>query len=88
MLKQEELAFVNAISTLELCPALLRDLWKAMPPGKRSRAGAPCKAKSRRNVASKRHPTTSSVAIMAQVSVKPLQKLAAKRKAEDLSSSD
>ena len=30
MLRQDEVAFVNAISALEFSPALLRELWKAM----------------------------------------------------------
>jgi hypothetical protein len=30
MLRQDEVAFVKAISTLEFSPALVRELWKAM----------------------------------------------------------
>jgi hypothetical protein len=41
MLKEEELAFVKAISKMELSPTLLRELPKAMVAQKRSRAGAP-----------------------------------------------
>jgi hypothetical protein len=88
MLKQEELAFVKAISTMELSPALLPELWKAMAARKRSRAGAPSKAKARSVVTSKSHPTDSSAASMAPPSGKPLHSPAAKRKAEELSSSD
>jgi hypothetical protein len=40
------------------------------------------------DVTSKRHPTVSSAASMIQPSGKPLQNLAAKRKAEGFSSSD
>jgi hypothetical protein len=54
---------------------------------KRSRAGVPSKAKPPSVVASKRHPTGSIAASMVQVSGKPLQSPAAKRKAEELSSS-
>jgi hypothetical protein len=48
----------------------------------------PSKAKPPSVVASKRHHTGSSAASMAQPSGKPLQNPAAKRKAEELSSSD
>jgi hypothetical protein len=88
MLKQEELAFVEAISTMELSTTLLRELRKAMATRKGSRAGAPSKAKPPSVVASKRHPTPSSAASMVQPSGKPLQNAATKRKAEELSSSD
>jgi hypothetical protein len=85
---EEELAFVKAISTMEISPALLRELRKAMAARKRSRAGVPSNAKPPTVVASKRHPTVSSAARMAQPSAKPLQSPAAKRKAEELSSLD
>jgi hypothetical protein len=88
MLKQEELAFVKAISMMELSPALLRELQKAMAARKQSRTSAPSKAKPPTVVASKRHPTGSSAASMVQPSGKLLQSPAAKRKAEELSSSD
>jgi hypothetical protein len=88
MLKQEELAFFKAISTMELSPALLRELRKAMVSRKRRRAGVPSKAKPTSVVFSKRHPTGSRAASMAQLSGKLLQSPAAKRKAEELSSSD
>jgi hypothetical protein len=87
MLKQEELAFVKALSTMELFPALLRQLRKAMATRKRSRAGAPSKAKPPSVVTSKRHSTVSCAAIVVQPSGKPLQNPAAKTKAEELSSS-
>jgi hypothetical protein len=88
MLKQDELAFVKAISTMDLSRALLRQLRKGMAARKRIRTGATCKAKPPSVVASKRHPTISSAASMVQPSGKPLQRPAAKRKAEELSSSD
>jgi hypothetical protein len=88
MLKQKELAFVKAISTMELSPGLLRELRKAMDARKRSRAGAPSKDKPPSVVASKRHPAGYSAASMVQASGKPLHSPAAKRKAEELSSSD
>jgi hypothetical protein len=88
MLKQEELAFVKGISTMVLSPALLQELRKGMAARKRSRAFAPSKAKPASVVASKRHHTGSSATSMVQASGKPLQSPAAKRKAEELSSSD
>jgi hypothetical protein len=73
---------------MEISPALLRELRKAMAARKRGRAGAPCKANPPKMVASKGHPTVSSAASMVQPSGKPLQNPVAKRKAEELSSSD
>jgi hypothetical protein len=45
MLKEEELAFIKAISTLQLSSALLRELWMAVAASKRRKALAPGKAK-------------------------------------------
>jgi hypothetical protein len=45
MLKQEELAFMKAISTLQLSPALLRELRQAVAASKRRKARASGKAK-------------------------------------------
>jgi hypothetical protein len=59
-----------------------------MAARKRRRARAPSKAKPPSVVASKRHPTGSSAASMPQPSGKALQNPAAKRKAEEHSSSD
>jgi hypothetical protein len=59
-----------------------------MAAQKRSRAGAPSKVILPSLVASKRHPTVSSAASMAQPSGNPLQSTAAKRKTDELSSSD
>jgi hypothetical protein len=73
---------------MELSPALLGELRKAMAARKRSRAGVPSKAKPPSMVAFKRHPTGSIAASMAQPTGKPLQSPAAKSKAEELSSSD
>jgi hypothetical protein len=70
MLKQEELAFMKAISTLQLSPALLRELRRAMAASKRRKALAPGKAKP-----------SGEVVDEVQSSKKPLQLPAGKRKA-------
>jgi hypothetical protein len=77
MLKQEELAFMKAISTLELSPALLRVLRRALAASKRRKALAPGKAKP-----------SGEVVDEVQSSHKPLQLSAGKRKAAELSTSD
>jgi hypothetical protein len=77
MLKQEELAFMKAISTLQLSPALLRELRSAMAASKRRKALAPGKAKP-----------SGEVVDEVQSSHKPLQLPAGKRKATELSTSD
>jgi hypothetical protein len=77
MLKQEELAFMKAISTLQLSPALLRELRRTMAASKRRKALAPGKAKP-----------SGEVVDEVQSSHKPLQLPAGKKKATKLSTSD
>jgi hypothetical protein len=74
MLKQEELAFMKAIPTLQLSPALLR---RAMAASKRRKALAPGKTKP-----------SGEVVDEVQSSHKLLQRPAGKRKATQLSTSD
>jgi hypothetical protein len=45
MLKQEELAFMKTVSAIQLSPALLRELRRAMAVSKRRKTLAPGKAK-------------------------------------------
>jgi hypothetical protein len=82
ILKQEEIAVVKAISTMELSPALLRELREAMAARKRSKAKLPCVA------AFKRHAFTSVAGNTDQHSGKPSQHSAAKSKTEEFSRSD
>jgi hypothetical protein len=77
MLKQEELAFMKAISTLQLSPAILRELKKAVAASKRRKALACGKAKPYGEVVDE-----------VQSTHKPLQLPAGKRKAAPLSTSD
>jgi hypothetical protein len=77
MLKQEELAFMKAISTLQLSPALLRELRKAKAA-----------SKSRKALASGRAKPSGEALDEVQSSHKPLQQPAGKRKAAELSTSD
>ena len=84
MLKQEELAFLKAISTLDFSPALLRELRKAGAAKKRTKAVAPSKAKTFCVALIKRRPTISGTGSEAQSSRKPSQHIAGKRKAEEL----
>jgi hypothetical protein len=77
MLKQKELAFMKAISTPQLSPALLRELRKAMAASKKRKALASSKVK----------PSGQAVNEV-QSSHKPLQQPAGKRKAAEFSSSD
>jgi hypothetical protein len=77
MLKKEELAFMKAISRLQLSPALLRELRKAMPASKRRKALASNKVKS-----------SGEALNEVQSSHKPLQQPAGNRKAAELSNSD
>jgi hypothetical protein len=77
MLKQEELAFMKAISTLQFSPALLRELKRALAASKRRKAFAPGKAKP-----------SGEVVDEFQSSHKPLQLPAGKRKSAELSTSD
>jgi hypothetical protein len=86
MLKQEELAFVKAISTMEFSPALLRELRKAMAARNRSGAGAPSKVKQPCETVSKRRFTNFVAGSTVQPSNKPLKNSAAKRKPEEHSS--
>jgi hypothetical protein len=74
MLKQEELAFMTAISTLQLSPVLLRELRRAVAASKRRKVLAPRKAKP-----------SGEVVDEVQSSHKPLQLSAGKRKAAELS---
>ena len=59
MLKQEELAFLKAMSTLQFSPALLRELRKAVAAKKRTKAVAPSRAKTSSVALIKLHPTIS-----------------------------
>jgi hypothetical protein len=72
MLKQEELAFMKAISTLELYPALLRELRKAMSMSKR------------KGLASGKAKNSSMAVVKAQTSHKSLQQPAGRRRKESL----
>jgi hypothetical protein len=74
MLKQEELAFMKDNSTLQLSPALLRELRRAMAVSKKRKALAPSKAKP-----------SGEVVDEVQSSLKPLQLPAGKRKATEFS---
>jgi hypothetical protein len=90
MLKQEELAFVKSTSKMELSPGPPppRELRKPMAARKRSKNGAPSKAKTPCIADLKCHLPTSVARRAYQPSGKPSQHSAAKRKAEYLSSSD
>jgi hypothetical protein len=77
MLKQEGLAFMKAISTLQLSSALLRKLRRAVAVSMRRKALAPGKAKP-----------SGEVVDDVQSSYKPLQLPAGKRKAAELSTLD
>jgi hypothetical protein len=77
MLKQVELAFMKAISTLHLSPALFRELRSVLAWSKRINAMAPGKSKPSGEVVDK-----------VQSSHKPLQLSAGKSKAAELSTSD
>jgi hypothetical protein len=77
MLKQEELAFMKTVSTLQLSPAFLRELRRATTASKRRKVLAPGKAKP-----------SGEVVDEVQISHKPLQLPAGKRKATELSTSD
>jgi hypothetical protein len=74
MLRQEELAFIKAISTLQLSPALLRELRTALS-----------RRKKKSVVAAGSCSTTSIVG--ARASQRSLTQLAGKRKANELTSS-
>jgi hypothetical protein len=74
MLKQEDLAFMKAISKLQLSPALLRELRRALAASQRRKALAPGKAKP-----------SGEVVDEVQSSHKPLHLPAIKRKDAELS---
>ena len=59
MLKQKELAFLKAISSVEFYPALLRELRKAVTAKKKTNTAASIKAKTSCVALIKRHATTS-----------------------------
>jgi hypothetical protein len=73
MLKQEELSFMEDISTLQLSPALLRELRRDVAASKRRKSLAPGKAKP-----------SGEVVDQVQYSHKPLQLSVGKSKAADL----
>jgi hypothetical protein len=77
MLKQEELAFMKAICTLQLSQVLLRELRSAVAASKRRKTLPPGKAKP-----------SGEVVDEVQSSLKPLHLPAGKRKAAELSTSD
>jgi hypothetical protein len=54
MLRQEELAFVKALGSVELSPTFLRELRKALAAGKRRKALVATKANARSSPASER----------------------------------
>ena len=85
MLMQEEIAFLKAISSVELSPAVLRELRKAIATKKRTKAAACSKAKTSRVALIKRHATTSGAESEAHSSSRKASKpIAGKRKAEEL----
>ena len=89
MLKQEELAFIKALSNFELSPALLRELKKAMAARRRrTKALAPCKDKTYNIAITESHSTGFGAGSEAQPSRKLSQQLAGKRKGYELSSSE
>jgi hypothetical protein len=76
MLKQEKLAFLKAITSIELSPVFLRELKKAMAAGKKKKALAASKATS---TAALERPSGEA---------RTSRDTLCKRKAEELSSSD
>jgi hypothetical protein len=77
MLKQEELAFIKALSNFELSPALLRELKKAMAARRRrTKALAPCKDKTYNIAITEGHSTGFGAGCDAQPSRKLLRQLA------------
>jgi hypothetical protein len=60
MLKQEELALMRAISTVQGNPVLLRERRKALAANKTSKAAACCTAKTSRMTLSKRQATATT----------------------------
>jgi hypothetical protein len=86
MLKQEEVAFMKAISTSELSATILRELRKAIA-AKRNKALGPSKAKVSSLTPIELQSTASGAESEAQPFRQPPQQLAGKRKADGLSSS-
>ena len=78
MLRQEELAFIKAISSVEVSPLFLRELKKSVTAGKKKRALAAHKA----NASANERPSRVGEA---RTSRDPLLLSAPKRKAEELS---
>ena len=84
-LRKEELAFIKAISSIELSPEFLRELRKAMAASKKKKVLAAAKASATSAPALLR---PSVVGGEARTSRDTLQLHVSKRKAEELSSSD
>ena len=89
MLKQEELAFLKALSSIKPSSPLLRELRKAIAAKKASKAIASSKAKTSCVALFKRHATVTGAGSERQSSSrKTSQPVASKRKAEESTSSD
>ena len=85
MPRQDELAFIEAISNIELSTVFLQELRKAVEAGKKKKALAASKAKA---TSASAHESNSGVGSEALTSPDSPQFHVSKRKAEELSSSD
>jgi hypothetical protein len=85
MLRQEELAFIKALGSIELSPIFLRELRKAVAAGKKRKALVAIKANARSSSAPECPGDASGGAWSSCASP---QLLASKQKADELSSSD
>jgi hypothetical protein len=77
MLKQEDLALLRAVSSVQGNPVLLRELRKDLAPKKTAKAAASCTAKTFCVTPSERHATTTGARI-----VPPPLPITGKRRAE------
>jgi hypothetical protein len=85
MLRQEELAFIKALGSVELSPIFLRELRKAVAAGKKRKALVAVKANARSGPAPECPGEASGGACSSRDSP---QLLVSKRKADELSRSD
>jgi hypothetical protein len=79
MLRQEELAFIKALGSIELSPIFLRELRKAVAPGKKRKALVAFKANARSSPAPERQGDASGGAWSSRA---PPQLPVIKRKAD------
>ena len=85
MLKQEEVAFIKALGSIELSPVFLRELRKAMAAGKKKKALTAPKVKATSASALERPSGVGGEAWTSRCSPQPS---VSKRKAYELSNSD